>query len=288
MDDFPAVNVLILTENPANARCWANWLSAIGGMIWLRPAEVPEGSRVDLVLADAPLQDPLLRRHFAANRLGEIGVIQMGGTGPADAVLSADVTERELRLTCRLLAEVVRLRRQLNSRAAAQRKLLRAAMTDPLTGLPNRRAWERAIRRRFSRPGLQRSLCVALLDLDHFKQVNDTWGYAAGDALLRAVAGGLVQGLRKSDFVARIGGDEFGLLLLVPDPRTAEMIIERVRMQLPDFLANHGVQPITASAGFCVAEPGTPLSCPNDLLAAAGQSLREAKRSGRDRTIGTS
>jgi diguanylate cyclase (GGDEF)-like protein len=197
-----------------------------------------------------------------------------------------------MQLACRLLAEVVRLRRMLHARSRTQQRLVRQALTDPLTGLANRRAWETALQDRVAaahNPGAR--LCLAILDLDHFKRINDAHGHAAGDEVLRATARVVSDGLRESDFVARLGGDEFGLLLSVPDEAVARAVVERVRQSLPSGLRGRGTHVVTASAGYALtssAGPGAPLPSPVAIFHAADTALSEAKRQGRDRTVGGS
>jgi diguanylate cyclase (GGDEF)-like protein len=126
---------------------------------------------------------------------------------------------------------------------------------------------------------------VAILDLDHFKQVNDTLGHAAGDAVLRAAGQTLLAGLRESDFVARLGGDEFGLLLAVHEPSDATAAIERVRVAIGAGTARVG-EPVTASAGLCVSPPtAADPDAVDRLYGAADAALREAKAQGRNRTV---
>ena len=295
--------------------------------IWLAEEDVPDPARLDLILTDhdASGQPTSGFRGQGAGARGQgsgfgvqdvefdlwreilnpeprtlnpgprtlnpfLGVIRIGVEGPADLRLPADVTERELRLACRLLAEVVRLRRKDHARSQSQRRLAAEALTDPLTGLPNRRAWDRALLERVAEAAdLPGRICLAVIDLDHFKRVNDTHGHAAGDEVLRA-AGKVIRGsLRESDFVARLGGDEFGLLLSVADEQAAQAVVDRVRRGLAAGLARDGTAAITASAGFCVApsrDSSTPLPSPDALFLAADTALREAKHAGRDRTVG--
>ena len=162
-------------------------------------------------------------------------------------------------------------------------------MTDPLTGLPNRRAWDQVLADRLCgqrEPG--RRVCLVIVDLDHFKHVNDEHGHAAGDRMLRETGRGLVAGLRQHDFVARLGGDEFGLLLSVPDASTAAAVIERVRRGLPGRFARAGLPAATASAGFAMAhcsDPASPSPPAESLFLAADAALRQAKLAGRDRSV---
>ena len=154
-------------------------------------------------------------------------------------------------------------------------------MTDPLTGLPNRRAWDEALARR--RRQTDAAACVAILDLDHFKRVNDAHGHAAGDAVLRATGDALRRGLRQDDFVARLGGDEFGLLLSMPNAPTAAAVLDRVRAALPEHLARQGAERVTASVGFRCRRRRSFVRRPG------GDRRRRparAKQEGRDRTVG--
>jgi len=288
--------ILILADQEPTAERWAAMLKGPENRIWLAVEDLPDPDRLDLILTDRngpaePQAEAFSQWHFgqAGPHTASPGVIRIGAQGPGDVRLPADVTERELRLACRLLAEVVRLRRKEHARTETHRRLAEEALTDPLTGLPNRRAWDRALRERLATtadsPG---RLCLAILDLDHFKRINDTYGHAAGDDVLRRAGKVIGAGLRESDFVARLGGDEFGLLLSVPDEATAEAVVDRVRSSLPSGLARNGTHAVTASAGFQLTPsraPTAPLPSPDALFIAADAALREAKHQGRDRVM---
>jgi len=153
--------------------------------------------------------------------------------------------------------------------------LNRQARTDELTALPNRRAWDEAILREVARA--QRTgepLCVALLDLDHFKAYNDRLGHQAGDAHLRRTAAMWRRELRAIDVLARYGGEEFGVLLPSCDPAMAREVIDRVRFATPNDQ--------TASAGV-VQFDGR--ESPESLLARADAALYRAKHAGRGVTV---
>jgi diguanylate cyclase (GGDEF)-like protein len=148
------------------------------------------------------------------------------------------------------------------------------AQQDPLTGLPNRRAWNAALppaMRRAARDGVP--LALAVLDLDHFKAFNDEHGHQGGDRLLKAAAAAWTANLRTVDILARYGGEEFAALLPGADAADAVELIDRLRPLTP--------MGCTFSAGVAVwdgAEAG------EDLLARADQALYRAKAAGRDRT----
>jgi len=156
------------------------------------------------------------------------------------------------------------------------------AMTDPLTGLANRRGADEALVREVARA--QRagtSLTVAMLDIDHFKQVNDRLGHAAGDRVLVTIAGLLTAEARVTDTIARWGGEEF-LAILPGDVAGARTYCERVRAALGG-LEIAGVGPITLSAGVAGVDADDDVK---GALERADRRLYEAKQAGRDRVVG--
>jgi diguanylate cyclase (GGDEF)-like protein len=167
------------------------------------------------------------------------------------------------------LSEFVRQRELLATR------LERAARTDALTGLPNRRAWDEELEREILHAArTETPLCMALLDLDFFKQFNDLNGHPAGDSHLKEVAALWRERLRSADLVARYGGEEFAVLLTATDAFQAREVIETLRDCVPlDQTVSAGI------AQWDGAESGL------ELFARADAALYEAKRSGRDRTV---
>jgi diguanylate cyclase (GGDEF)-like protein len=158
-------------------------------------------------------------------------------------------------------------------RASRMTQLRDAARHDPLTGLPNRRAWEERLDQELARgrrSGL--GLCLALLDLDHFKAVNDGHGHDAGDRLLAGVADAWRTDLREADLLARLGGDEFGLLLVECDLEGAERALARLRACTP--------APSTTSIGLAEWDG---LEDAHALTNRADVALYASKRAGRDR-----
>jgi len=296
MSFAPAAEILILADDEATARRLAAAIGRAGTHVRLAAEDVADPARLELVVVDrdTPLDFPPGNAEEPAGQLdgagaSRPGVIRIGGDGPADLRLPADATDRELGLACRLVAEIVRLRRKDHAAAQARKRLTEQALTDPLTGLPNRRAWDRALRQRVHSAGKATGrLCLAVVDLDHFKRVNDAHGHAAGDDVLRAAGEVISGGLRQTDYVARLGGDEFGLLVAVRDEAMARAVVDRVRRSVPSGLARRGTHRVTASAGFHVTPagaPSTPLPCPDALFLAADTALAQAKRRGRDRTV---
>jgi diguanylate cyclase (GGDEF)-like protein len=147
-----------------------------------------------------------------------------------------DARRRAARLRALLGPEASRFEPHIEALLARAREVERAkrlAATDPLTRVANRRGLDEALRRELSRA--QRAgkpLSLLLLDVDGLKAINDTLGHAAGDRALRAVARGARQALRRGDLVARIGGDEFAVLLPETDEEGARAIAQRIRGKL--------------------------------------------------------
>ena len=148
-----------------------------------------------------------------------------------------------------------------------------SARSDALTSLPNRRAWDEELGRELARARrVQRPLCVAVLDLDHFKDFNDSNGHQAGDRLLRRAASAWRLAVRASDFVARYGGEEFAVLLPDCGLDEAMNVIERLREVTPDEQ--------TVSAGVAAWNR---YEAAEALIDRADLALYNAKRAGRNR-----
>lgn len=166
-------------------------------------------------------------------------------------------------------------------------RLRRQADTDGLTGVMNRGALERLVERIARSSKKDRQIGLILLDIDHFKAINDELGHIAGDAALRALAQRLQDGLREEDVIARFGGEEFAVLVLdgsAADPDMLVELAERLRRLIeaePVLLDTGAEVAITASIGIAAASVG-PEMWP-ELLEAADAALYRAKREGRNR-----
>jgi diguanylate cyclase (GGDEF)-like protein/PAS domain S-box-containing protein len=166
-------------------------------------------------------------------------------------------------------------------------KLREQATRDALTGLFNRRYLDETLARELHRAQRRKSpLCVAMLDLDHFKPFNDTFGHEAGDDVLREVGRLLRDRVRKSDIPCRYGGEEF--VLVFPDSSLADTLkrVEQIRALVSELEFARGDQPcdgISVSAGVAQAHEGG--STASELLQAADDALYAAKQAGRDRVV---
>ncbi len=160
-------------------------------------------------------------------------------------------------------------------RADLLARLERAARTDDLTGLPNRRAWDEHLIRELARAKrLGTALCVAMLDLDHFKDYNDRLGHQAGDRFLKEAAAAWQSHTREADLIARYGGEEFAIALVDCDLEEAGGALELLREITPDGARS--------SAGVALWDGAESEA---ELTARADAALYAAKRGGRDRVV---
>jgi diguanylate cyclase (GGDEF)-like protein len=161
----------------------------------------------------------------------------------------------------------------------------RQATTDGLTGLVNRRTLDTKLDEAVVRAGrLQTPLCAILVDVDHFKSVNDTYGHGSGDDVLRGIARALAQTARTSDVVARYGGEELCIVLEGCDVAGASRLAERMRLAIKALRFDTEKGPLSVTASFGVAE----LRGGDDaraILERADGGLYKAKHSGRDRVV---
>lgn len=155
----------------------------------------------------------------------------------------------------------------------------RWALSDVLTGLPNRRYLEMFLDKTWAAATRGRQLSVVFLDIDHFKQVNDEHGHAEGDRVLQALAEVLTDRTRRMDLSGRFGGDEFVSVLVDCDLKNAEAFAELVRARLAKI--DFGWGQVTASAGVCTLD--AEMDSPSALIAAVDTALYAAKRKRLDR-----
>jgi diguanylate cyclase (GGDEF)-like protein len=154
-----------------------------------------------------------------------------------------------------------------------------------MTDLPNRRAFHLAADAIFTRARrLRRPVGAVMIDLDHFKRLNDTYGHLVGDEIVRAVAGRMRSAVAADDVVARFGGDEFAVLLYGADITTTRTVANRVRSAVigSPIKTEHGPVYVTLSLGVAATD-GSRGSTLEGLIHDADQALYKAKRAGRDR-----
>jgi len=201
----------------------------------------------------------------------------------ADDFLTKPFDALELRARLRPGERVVSLQEGL---IEARDALREQAVRDSLTGLWNRGMILDQLERELHRSRREgKPLAVAIADLDHFKQVNDTLGHTAGDAVLREAAERMRGAVRDCDFVGRYGGEEFLLILPGCDGPAGLHVAERVRRRVGDAPVRAGETPapVTVSIGLAAAGPDGAEA--DDLIRAADEALYRAKAAGRDRVV---
>jgi diguanylate cyclase (GGDEF)-like protein/PAS domain S-box-containing protein len=206
------------------------------------------------------------------------------GTYAGALAMVNDITEHKC-----AAVELERAKAELELRVAERtreltelnRKLAELATRDPLTGLLNRRAFdERLAQEVATATRYSTALSLLLLDVDHFKAINDSAGHAAGDEALRRLGCVLASHLRKSDVLARIGGEEFVILAPHTPHSGAQILAERLRLAVAKSLQDVRPSGLTVSVGIAVL--GERASSPAGILGVADAAMYAAKRDGRN------
>lgn len=253
----------------------------------------------DLVLCDINMPEAdgfeFLRRKSAAPGLEDVPVIMLTAeeeievklqcleAGASDYLLKP-FHEQELVARVKIHLQLKELRDSLHAKNEALERLIRV---DALTAVANRLHLGECLRHEFSR-GQRHDLpfSLAILDVDHFKAVNDRFGHLVGDQVLREIALRLRNAVRDHDVVARYGGEEFALLTPQIGIEQAKLVVERCRSLVADTPFAGGDEPlqITVSAGLS-SYPANGAASEDELLRQADEALYEAKRTGRDRLV---
>jgi len=237
------------------------------------------GERFDAIVTDERSFRNLLEQESTELEIGgrefqalntRISISEGNVTGAV--IVMRDITE--LKITQEKLKETSRDLQKAN------KELLELANSDGLTGIANRRSFFQQFTRALSlkeRAGTE--LCMLILDLDHFKKINDEHGHTAGDAVLKRVAGVLKETARKHDIVGRLGGEEFGVVFPDTDIAGARVFAERLRANIE--CSHDGADvPVTASMGLSAVGPGMTAE---EAFERADKALYESKEKGRNR-----
>ena len=253
--------------------------------------EQAAGNGIDVLVVDlaAATHDPLrlisqLRSGQATRLKPILALAEAGDQARAPRALELGANDYVPRpidrneLAARLRTQLRRSRYDEGLRRSLQ-QTIELAVTDPLTGLHNRRFLDIHLDRAASAEG---TFSVALLDIDHFKRINDGFGHDAGDRVLIEFARRLQGAIRASDLACRYGGEEFAVLMAGADAETAFGVAERIRSAVSDVLFPIGGEAlaVTVSAGLALSRGGEARSA---ILQRADAALYEAKRAGRNR-----
>jgi diguanylate cyclase (GGDEF)-like protein len=216
--------------------------------------------------------------------LDDIESKRRGLAAGADECLSKPVNLLELQIRVSSMLRIKRLADQLE---AANVRLSALATIDPLTQLANRQVLTERLTLEFKRAKRYRNpFSCLLIDIDHFKKVNDTRGHPVGDIVLAAVAGTLAGTIRDTDLVGRYGGEEFMILAPETSLRQAMFLGERLRCGIESQVTSEPDFPrVTVSIG--IASTDQTIESTTDLVALADEALYRAKREGRNRVVGS-
>ncbi len=249
--------------------------------IMLPDPDAPPGLGIDgLEVCRQIKEDPALKETliFMVTVKDQPDDIMKGIDAGADDYITKPFNTTLLIAKIKAMLRIKRLQDELISK---NRLLEEMAVTDGLTGIPNYRhlidKLDEEIRRsrRYRTP-----FSMILLDLDNFKEVNDTYGHRHGDFVLKSVAGAIHQGLRETDLLARYGGDEFGVLLTQTDQNGSKKVAEQILNRLSDpVLADGREHMIAVSIGLVSFSPGQTESS-DEVIIAADEALYQAKKLG--------
>lgn len=222
------------------------------------------------------------------NRMDELGLIAQH-VNSMNARLSArdeELKEARLQLENRVKERTADLRLEIEARKKAEEQLIKQAETDPLTGVLNRRAFAAKAQKEIERARrYKRHISAILLDLDHFKQVNDKFGHLCGDKVLVELAEIISPCLRTIDCLSRHGGEEFLILLPETDDLEAVQIAERLRRRIEDHEIQYEAERFKVTSSFGVASWDAEENDINATIHRADQALYMAKHKGRNQVI---
>lgn len=254
-----------------------------GGMIVFLLFDAPRASQGAFVGLMVILGTSLLERAGVLTYGPVFSHVVFGGERPPDEWIYLNLAFAIV-LTAAVLGGIGLAMSLARARQAELNELL---ATDQLTGLANRRKLDRTLERELTRARrFEAPLSVVMIDLDHFKRVNDTHGHPAGDAVLAAVGRTVLAELREVDVAGRYGGEELLLVLPGTNLEGAQSAAERVRTAIAELVVTFSgkLLRVTASAGCATLDPQKPRSAA-ELVQAADAALYAAKKAGRDRVV---
>lgn len=300
-----AVSILLVEDNIDDVEVLRRFIRRLPGSYRVEIAytaaegiEKAQARRYDVMLVDQRLPDVSGRELIRTMReaVPQLPVVMLTGhgderlavevmkAGAYDYLRKDDLDRDTLARTLHNVLERARLEAAVR---AANDRLREWAIRDGLTGLYNHRHFQELLRNELARAErYDQPLACVMVDLDHFKQINDTYGHPFGDEVLKKVAAALTDGARKVDLVARYGGEEFVLVLPSTDAHGAVQVAERVRraVEAEPFRHDGRTVHLTLSLGVATSElPG--VTDEHSLVKRADMALYAAKRAGRNRVM---
>ena len=263
-----------LAGRPPNGASFKDLLQPDSGRLLDQLGPLPPDEELILELRHpTPTGDITVRYHLAATESGLM------------VALGTDRTE-EVELVAQMSALVEDLHREIESRTQLSNELERMAITDFLTGVMNRRQFDKVLQDEWGRLKRYGShFALLLIDLDHFKEINDRFGHQAGDEVLKRMGRVLRATLRSEDSLARYGGEEFAVIAIGANETSARDLAERLRQRVRGGSLPAGVPPVTITVGVASTVSLPPGSDLPFLLRAADEALYRGKAAGRDRVV---
>ncbi|PJZ89826.1 diguanylate cyclase DgcR [Leptospira levettii] len=290
--------ILIIEDSELQRKLLNRWISNHGytplEAISLSDArEIISKDQVDVVLLDWELPDgsgiELISEIFSSSPIGWLPIIMVTGhTEPENLKLAIEagatdyITKpaKEIELLARIFS-ALRMK-------SLHDQLRETAIRDVLTGLYNRRYMEERIEQEFQRCKRHKhSLSLAMIDIDFFKKVNDTYGHETGDIVLKRIAFELKTSLRKSDIISRFGGEEFVIVFPETGVNDATKVLDKIRESVSsiELKSEAGENFKVSFSGGVAGGDITEIDNPTELLRTADKLLYEAKSSGRNRIV---
>jgi diguanylate cyclase (GGDEF)-like protein/PAS domain S-box-containing protein len=269
--DHPAFSIV---PGPDDSFVFANINDALCALTGLTKAAVVGRTATEFACAqDAAQFDANYRRCFASGTVEEYEE----STQVPSGLRWWRTTLSPVRNANGQMVEILGLCTDITARKLAETELLSAAFSDPLTGVGNRRRFEHDLAQALSRAtSTQRPFSIILADVDQFKAINDRFGHGVGDEVLRQTAERLRDGIRETDQLARIGGDEFTAIVSAATEGAVAVATDRVQRQFATAMTCSNITvPVRVSLGAAIWAPGVSACA---LMAAADTAMYAGKR----------
>jgi len=296
------LNILVVEDNPDDYSRLQQLAERIGSLILEHAScqqaafERLETACFDMILLDYQLPDGTGLGFLESLKQTQLDVPVVIITGQGDEILASNSIQAgaydylpKAQLTVASLTRIItntmeksRFQREIKR---MNEKLAQMASRDELTGLYNRRYFNESLQKEIQRAQRYgKNMSLAILDLDHFKHINDTYGHLAGDHVLRQVGKLVLETIRQTDIACRYGGEEIAVIMPETDLTHSALVCERIRQRIDQLPMEHNGNRfgVSISAGVAVFDPCSPISA-DELVDTVDRLLYEAKATGRNR-----